>query len=287
MIRMRISLATLLCALLAGCASLQGFPTAARPGDTIGIALGWNAALSRQNASVLITPTAGPSVALPANDPRIRAVVRLYPDPVSRLLVGTETEQALGTNAQMYGRALLDHVTGQDKDWWLTMLFLDLPPELSPGFATITVTGLDGPVGPQPLIVEVLPGRGQPASLAGAGLDPAGTAELLGALERADHATVTFAGEAVPQSIQLELTHTPQVGKPWLVNPRGDLKNMSWSDDGATLKVILTASHAQALRHVNDLKFYIAGGLTDLRVKTLKIYDAQGRPMAGILAVVQ
>lgn len=286
--RLTRTIGTLLaCLLLDACTAISPFPSAARPGDTVALPVGWNAELSRQTASVTITPTAGSPITYAGNDPRIRAVVRLYPDPVSRLVVGTETGQGLGTSANTHGGALLDQVTAGDKDWWLTVVILDLPPGLAPGPASLAISGPNGPLAPQPVILEVLPEPGQAASLAGAGIDPKAAGEMLAALERAEHATVVFAGEVVPQSVQLELTHTPQVGTPWLVNPRGDLKNLSWSDDGTTLKVILTASHAQALRRPSDLKFYIAGGLAELQVKSLKAYDAVGRPLAGLQVAIE
>lgn len=277
----------LLCLGVAGCAATQSFPPAARPGDTIALAVGWNKSLTRQATTITLTPSVGAPITYGPSDPRLRAVLRLYPDPVSRLVIGTETQQALSVNAASHGGKLLEQVTGQDKDWWMTVVALDLPASLPPGPAAITITGPEGPVTPQPILVEILPQIGTPASLAGSGLAPGDTADLLASLERAEHATLTFSGSVVPHAIQLEITRTAGVGKSWVVNPRGDLKNLSWSDDGTTLRIMLTPTHGQTLADLSQFKVYIAGGVTGLQVKSLKACDSRGNRLPGIVAEIQ
>jgi hypothetical protein len=282
-----VVLGVVLAGLVGGCAAIHPFPTAARPGETIALAVGWNKTLSRQDATITIAPSAGQPIVLPPSDPAIRAVLRLYPDPASRLVVGTETQQGLDVNAQTYGDMVLEQVTAQDRDWWLTTVYLDLPSSLPPGYAAITVAGTAGPVMAEPAVVEILPGVGTPARFAGPGVSVVQSGEFLAALERAQHFTVSFSGSVVPHAVSLELTRTPGVGKPWLVNPRGDLKNLAWSDDGTQLKVLLTPSHGQALPHLADFKFYVAGGLAGIQVKQLKAYDVQGKPVPGISAAIE
>ncbi len=274
----------LLCIGVTGCAAVQSFPAAARPGDTIALAVGWNKILSRQNMTITITPAVGGPIIYEPGDARVRAVIRLYPDPVSRLIVGTETQQGLGSGADAYGALLAEQITRQEKDWWQTMVYVDLPPSLPPGAATVTITGPDGPATPQPLAVEILPGIGSPATFGGGVGTPGDIAPVLASLERAEHVTMTFTGSTVPQVIQVELLRTPEVGKPWLVNPRGDLKNLAWSDDGSRLRVLLLPTHGQTLGDLAHFKFHIAGGVTGLQVVSVKAYDSQGKPVLGIAA---
>lgn len=274
----------LLCLASAGCVALQTFPPAARPGDTVALGIGWNKELSRQAVTVTITPNGATPITYAPGDARIRAVVRLYPDPLSRLVVGTETDQSLGVNAQTHGARLAEKVTGADREWWQTTVVLDLPASLPPGLAAVAISGPDGALTPQPLQVEILASAGSPTVL---GLEGGEAAELLAGLERAEHYTVTFSGPTVPHSIQIELLRTAGVGSPWVVNPRGDLKNVAWSDDGARLRILLTPTHGQTLADLSHFKFYVAGGVAGLRVAGLKAYDIAGRPIVGIAATAQ
>ena len=157
----RLILVVLLWLGLASCAGTQTFTTAARAGDTVALAVGWNKAIARQNITVTITPSSGPVVTYRPNDPNVRAVVNLYPDPVSRLVVGTETQQGLGYNANEHGNSLTTNVTNQDRDWGETIVLVNLPTSLLSGTtANISITGPDGPVTAQPITVDILPGAG-------------------------------------------------------------------------------------------------------------------------------
>jgi hypothetical protein len=268
----------------AGCIGLQTFPPAVRSGDTVALPVGWNTDLSRQTLTVTIAPSAGDPVTYEPGDPRVRAVVRLYPDPLSRLVVGTEIAQGLGVNAHTHGARLAEQITGADREWWQTTVVLDLPPALPPGPAVVTLAGPSGSITSQPLRLEILPGLGGPTAL---GLDPAETAELLTTLERAEHVTVTFSGPTVPYSIHAELLRTPGVGTPWVANPRGDLKNVAWSDDGTRLRVVLTPAHGRTPADLSHFRFYVAGGVTGLRVLSVKAYDITGQPIVGLSATIR
>ena len=87
-------------------------------------------------------------------------------------------------------------------------MYLDLPPDLPSGPATIALEGPDGFVTPTPVVIEILPGTGKPM-LIGPGENPVESANLFASLERAEHATVAFSGPAVPHAIHVELTRTP------------------------------------------------------------------------------
>lgn len=280
----RLSLLALIMVLAAGCATTTSFPTAARPGDTIIVPVGWNKNLTRKNITVTITPSSGSPVTYSPNDPNVQAVVNLYPDPVSRLIVGTETQHGLGYDADTYGASIGAQLTNQDKDWYNTVIYLRLPSTLPSGSAAIDVVGPEGPINQQPALVEIIPGSG---TLPSGPLSPQEMANLLGSLERADHYTVTFTGSTVPHSIQLEMAYSLGSGKAWVVNPRGDLKNLLWTDTGSNLRVMLTPSNGQTPEHISHFKFYVAGNITGLKTTHLRAYDVFGNLIPEIKAVIQ
>ena len=268
-----------------GCTATRSFPVAARPGDMVILPVGWNKNLTRQNITVTITPSSGSPVTLGPNDPNIRAVVNLYPDPVSRLIVGTETNQDLGVGATTYGASIQQETTGQDKDWWETVVYVRLPATLPAGNAAIDVAVPQGLITAQPIQVEILPISGTTT-----GTDPFSSADIeqqLASLERADHYTVTFTGSAVPHSIQVELSYIAGIGKPWVINPRGDLKNLAWTNAGSFLKVMLTPANGQTPGHLSHFKFYVAGNITGLQVMNVRAYDIFGNLIPNISASVQ
>ncbi|MFA5027202.1 MAG: hypothetical protein WC713_04955 [Candidatus Methylomirabilota bacterium] len=279
-----IAVGALVVLVLAGCTGIQTFPTAARPGDTVLLPLGWGAALGRESVTVTVLPAAGSPVTLGPGDPRIRALVRLYPDPASRLIVGSETGQGLGVNAAAYGALLQQRITGADREWWLQVLCLDLPPGLPAGPATLVVAG---PAGEQRVSLEILEGSGLPAGLASFGLDLSRAAGALATLERAPHTTMRFQGPRAPHAIQATLARSPGVGAPWLVNPRGDLKNMAWSDDGTTIRVLLTATGGRPLPDLVDFTILVAGELAGLRIDGVRAYDRSGSVIPGITASLE
>ena len=82
---------------LSGCSGKQTFSTAVRAGDTVSHTVGMQTGVSRDNLTITFTPTTGgASISYLPGDSAIRAVVNLYPDPVSRIIVGGETGQDLG-----------------------------------------------------------------------------------------------------------------------------------------------------------------------------------------------
>lgn len=266
------------------CATTNSFPTAARPGDTIILPVGWNQSLIRQNITITITPSSGSPIIYGPNDPNVRAVVNLYPDPVSRLIVGTQTHQGLNYDADIYGASIDAQLTNQDKDWYNTIVYLRLPSTLPPGSAAIDIIGPEGPITQQPAFVEILPSAG---GQAGDPLAPQEMTNLLGSLERAEHYTVTFTGSVVPHSIQLEMAYSLGTGKAWVVNPRGDLKNLLWTDTGSNLRVMMTPANGQTPEHLTHFKFYVAGNITGLQVTLLRAYDIFGNLIPGVSASVQ
>ena len=135
---------------LAGCVGTSAFTTAARPGETIALAAGWNQQLTRNDLTVVITPASGSPVTYNPGDARVRTIVQGYPDPVSKLLVSdrsgvTYPDAGLpnnGFSASGYNTLppsfgnIVRGQTGNENDWSDTIVFLDLPATLAPGQAS-------------------------------------------------------------------------------------------------------------------------------------------------------
>lgn len=295
-----------LTAWLAACVGGQTFTPMARQGDTVALAAGWQKNLLRQNLTVTITPASGASITYPPNDPRVRSIINMYPDPVSRAVVGTMTKQDLGYDSTLTGSLINNSVTSDsntgehDNDWWQTIILIDLPSALPTGNTIIALTDSAGAI-IKPASLTIVPGTGS-SNLFNA-YNPATTnplnllqywPNLLASMERADRFTVLFnsyldasGNIVIPHSIHMTLTHTPNVGKTWVVNPRGDLKNVVWNDDGSNITVMLTPANGATLKQLLNFKFYIAGGITGLTLTGMKAYDINGNLMPGITASVQ
>lgn len=276
---------------LGGCTGTQTFGTVARAGDTVALPIGLKKNLKRQNLTVTITPATGNPVIYAPNDSKIRGVVNLYPDPVSKTVVGTATKQDFDVNANATTGALIKAYVTQDNDWWQTTMLLDLPLTISTGKATISIADSGGTV-IKPISVEILAGIGATNNFdvytTWGGTYPVLNAfpMLIRSMERADNYTIAFVGPTIPHALQVEFTHTTGAGVPWISNPRGDIKNVTWTDNGTTLKVMVAPTAGVTLQTVSDLKFYITGGVTGLAQTSLKAYDITGSPITGVTATV-
>jgi hypothetical protein len=98
--------------LLQGCVAIQSFPTVARAGDTITLALGSAEGMTKNNTTVTYTPDSDPGnpIAIPSNN--IRAIIPIYPDKRSKAWVESAASG-------------IDNATGHSA--WLTVMVLDLP----------------------------------------------------------------------------------------------------------------------------------------------------------------
>lgn len=278
---------------LTGCAGQLPLTPTARAGDTIELGAGWKQKFDRNSLTVTITGSDSNVRTYLPNDPAVRAVINLYPDPLSYLVVGTRTGNDLGYGFT-YGTRINSIFTSNDPDWWQTSIFLDLPSDLPAGTATVEFQSTNGEAyGPIP--VEIVPGVGSPSPF---------KAEILGdmqsvqmhAMEREPSFTVQFSGGTVlPAAIQLDLVHNPDAsvggtGTAFAVNPRGEVKNLVWSDNGTSMRVIL--SPARGSTTVSDwkgFKFYVTGGISGVQVQanSVKAYDANGNLVTGVVATIQ
>jgi len=269
--------------MLGGCVGARTFHEIARAGDTVAVAAGWKHHFTRDNITVTITPSSGAPIVLPPNDPAIRAVVNLYPDPVSSILVSQETGQDITPYARTYADMVSGTFTQGDKDWWQTSVFVDLPPNLPVGNTAIDITTAQGESATS--VVEIVSGTGSPNTFQTT-FTPLNDNQLL-SMQRAGHYTVNISGSTVPYAVQLDLVHAPDVdhggaGKAHVINPRGDIKNVSWRDDGSNLRVMLMPAKGVALGNMKDFKFYVAGGVTGLNIISVKAVDTNGNPVAGV-----
>lgn len=276
-----------ICMLLAGCSGMQTFSASARAGDTTIVAAGWKKNFSRDEITVTITPSSGaPFVYLPG-DPAIRAVVNLYPDPLSSLIVSDRSDQDITTSAQIYSYLITFNADG-DRDWWETTVYLDLPDTLPPGEALITIENMQGDSVSSSINIVDGPGQSDEfLTKTNGALRP----EQLVSLERVSHYEVTISASIVPYAVELRLSHNPDnlnggVGQAHVINPRGDIKNVSWNGDGHSLRVLLTPVNSMQLDDVMDFKFYVAGGIEGLIVDDVIAVSETGSLLSGVSAIV-
>jgi hypothetical protein len=290
---------SILTLLVEGCGGLETLPSSARAGDTIVLATGWKQGFDRNQLTVeIVDPDGITTYQYLPNDPAIRAVVNLYPDPVSWLVTSTRTGSAGSSGFEyLYGNWLNANWTNNDPDWFQTTVFLDLPATMnSTGTAYISFSSTGGETyGPVP--VEIIPGAGSPAIFNAQGTSYLNQ-DALHSLERADHQVVTFSSTTTtpifPAAIEVTLLHNTGIGNAFVINPRGETKNLFWSDDGTTLKVIMLASGDGTwldpnLNNMlyNYYKFYITGGITGVIVQNVNAYDKNGNTLPQITASVE
>ena len=273
-----------------GCSGTRTFHDYARAGDTVAVAAGWKENFSRDRITVYITPSdGGPDIVLGPNDPAIRAVVNFYPDPLSSMVVSERTRQDVTPFAQTYGGLINTQFTDGETDWFQTMVFVDLPTSLPTGFTSVYIDEPGGNFVQSGL--EIVAGVGTPNAFTAASAGEL-SRNHLAAMERTSHYKVSFSGTTVPYAIQLDFTHDPDVssggvGKAYAVNPISGVKNVSWNDDGSSLRVILTPAANVALDGFSDFRFYIAGGIQNLSAPTTTAYDINGDDVLGVVASVE
>lgn len=269
-----------------GCAGAKTFQEVARAGDTVALAAGRKQNFSSDNITVTVTPPVGVATVYAPNDPAIRAVINLYPDPLSSILVSKQIGHDLTPFAQTYAN-VTNTLTNGDPDWWQTTVFIDLPDTLPVGITTIDISNPQGEYAQS--TVEIVSGAGTTGTFESDGgpLYP----EQLAALKRVAHNTITFSGSTVPYAIQLDLSHNPDAahggtGYSHVVNSRGDIKSVEWSDTGTNMRIILLPAKSQTLTAMTSFKVYVTGGITNLGLVGVKAFDSSGNPVSGITASI-
>jgi len=277
----------LLTTILAGCSGVQTFQSTLRAGETAAVAAGWKHNFSRDNITVTVTPSIGAPIIYLPDDPAVRAVVNMYPDPLSSMVISDETNQDITPFAQTYALGTSFYTSG-DKDWWQTVVFVDLPDSLPTGLTNIEISNSAGDSATSSL--NIIDGIGQAEIFE---IDQNGPMSMnqFSSLERVDHFVISFSASVIPHAIQINLSHDPDaatggVGKAYVSNPRGDLKSIMWNDDGSNLQVLLTPTQIQPLSSMTDFKFYVSGGITNLIANNIVAVDINGAPLTGVTANV-
>ncbi len=226
----------------------------------------------------------GPDVVYGPNHDAIRTVINFYPDPISSMVVSDRIQQDITPGARTYAAVNTSNYTDDVRDWWETVVFLDLPADLPLGRTWVAIRDPSGEVAKSRL--DIVGGVGSPNSLSAENLGGLNR-QYLAALERASFHEVSFSGDTVPDAIQLEMSHDSGVGSAYAVSPISGVSNLAWSDDGATLRALITPAADGQIRSISDFKFYVAGGLQNLTVTGIQAFDTNGDVVPGIVANVR
>lgn len=284
---------------LLGCASYQTFHHLARSNDTVILVAGWKKSFTRDSIRVTFTDFNDVVTVYDPGDPGIRAVINMYPDPLSNMVVSKETGLEISPGALDFSRYINENITDNDNDWWQTIVILNLPDLMALGQADITIEVID-PLTSSVIestysTVEIVDGVGEPNPFSaqypwGGSFDL--TDDLVRNLERAGHYQVNITGgTGIPAAVTVEMTHSPDidnggVGRVSIVNPTGDIKNIHWSKNGTGVKVILLPTASGAISNMVDYKFYVSGGIENLSVSSVTAYDQFGVEMPAIVATI-
>jgi hypothetical protein len=279
--------ATLALAALNGCAGTNTFQQVARAGDTVAMAAGWKQNFTHDTITVTIHGSDGSTYVYLPNDPAVRAIVNLYPDPLSSILVSPQIGTNLTPFAQTYALTTNTFTNG-DSDWWQTTVFIDLPTNMPVGNGYIEIATDAGEYARSS--IAIVSGTGTRGTF---DANPNGpmTPTQLASLERVSHQTVSFSGSTVPYALEVRLSHAPDAahsgsGYVHVVNTRGDVKSANWNDTGTELRVVLMPAKQQALGDLVDFKFQVAGGIANLSVVSVTACDSNGATVSGISASI-
>ena len=282
---------------LVGCAGHQTFNHLARSNDTVAVAAGWMQTFSRDWLKVTITDINGTETIYDVGDPNIRAVINMYPDPVSNIVVSREAAYNTSPGAATYAEQVNYNYTGYDNDWWQTMVLVNLPDNMALGEATILIESID-PVTSMTIetassVVEVVDGGGAPHPFTAYypwGVPFGLSSDQVMTLERASHYQIDFSGGGeIPAAISVELTHDPGidnggVGRVVVVNPTAVQKNIHWVDDGVKTKVIILPTTSAGFTRMVDFKFYVSGGVENLFVSDVRAFRQNGEEIFTVSA---
>lgn len=272
---------------ITGCTGQNSFSDYARAGDTVALAVGWKTNFNKKNITVTITPSVGADIVIPANDPAIRASVNMYIDPVSSAVVSREVGKDQTFQAGLYG-GLINGITTDDNDWYQTTVLLDLPSTLPTGLTSITIANSQGETATSTL--EIIPGTGTPHGFvanSGTAINPL----MFTSLQRTTNYAVTFDSATLPYAIEVVLLHDADeanggTGTALAINHLGVKKNLAWNDDGTSMTAILTPATDNAIGHMNDFKFYVAGKIQNLSISSIQGYDINGVSVDGVTGTV-
>lgn len=125
-------------------------------------------------------------------------------------------------------------------------------------------------------IVTIVDGIGEPSPFSAKypwGSPFSLTSVHLKGLERSSHYQIYFAGTEIPAAVSLEVTHAD--GSAFVANPTSKIKNIHWTDNEATAKVIIMPTTPSGFSSLSDLKFYVCG-VDDVAVSSFQAFDQNG-----------
>lgn len=268
--------------IIGGCVAVKTFPNNVRAGETAVISAGWKHHFSANNITVTITPSVGVPIVYWPGNPAIRGVVNFYPDPLSSILVSKEIGQNITFNALTYEFYIANVFTNGDRDWWQTSVYVDLPTTLPLGPATIDITNPEGESVSS--VVQIIDGIGSPDEFDGEFVGVLGS-DHIAAMARVDNYSVSLNGSTVPYAAQLKLSHS--AASTHVVNPRGDIKNVSWSDNSGILNIIVTPAKGALLSDMKDFKIYIYADTGPVTINTVEAFDIDGNIVPGVTATIE
>jgi len=288
--QLRIYLPILVALVITGCGGSKTFNDYARAGDTVAVAGGWQQNFNRENISITIKQGVGPGsqivATIPQGDAAIRGSINLYADPLSSIIVSRETGIEFTPFANTYQQTISSNFTSGDKDWYQTTVFVDLPANLGLGVHQVIVQNSQGQTFSSN--VEIIDGTGSPSTFSAVNSTELSPEQIAG-ISRLPHFTVDFTGTTIPHAIELTLAHDPDstaggTGKAYAVNPIGYKKNLSWTDDGTQMKVILIPTTSTTPDNIRDYKFYVTGAVNNLIVSSIAAYDLNGDSVVNVQA---
>ena len=284
----------LLATALSGCTGARTFHDYARAGDTIAIGAGWKHHMQRDNIEVTITDANDIETTYEKGHPAVKASINLYPDPISSLVISDRIGEHVTPSSLGYAQLINSQATDNDRDWWETVIFVDLPDPMALGEATIDIVDLNSPANETASsIVTIVPdetstGTGGTAN-AFSFSQPPFILDMVDShfqsMERVNHYIVRFSGPTLPHAIQIDLTHDSDEahggnGIPYVVNPIGHIKSLTWAQtgtNGTDLRVIMMPARDGEISTMNDFKFYVAGGVENLAMGSVQAFNSEGR----------
>ncbi|MFK5948420.1 MAG: hypothetical protein QM500_06585 [Methylococcales bacterium] len=273
--------------ILSGCAGTHSFPNRVLAGETVTIGAGWKHDFSRNNVTVRFIPEIGPEVVYMPGDPAVRAILNLYPDPLSGMVISQQIAANINAGSKSHGDVINWNYTGNDNDWWQSTVFVDVPASLSVGAAEVEITNQVGDKATS--LIEVIGSGGGPDAFIAEGLGDV-TSFYFNSLERIDHYVITINSATIPAAIQLELAATNFSG--YVTQGRGEAASLNWAKNGDMYTIILTPTTEASVTKMQDFKVYIAvtGGVAGMAnlslVGAVQAFDNDGEPIDGVAASI-
>lgn len=287
-------IAGLLVLLMTGCAGDFTFHKEARAGDTVALPIGWKPNFRHNNITVYIKESyeTWGDVINPEDPSLVQAVVNLYPDPLSSLVVSGRTQLDMTPSALTYSNQVTNTFGNGEQEWGQTTVFLNLPYTMATGEALIEIDDDTGDF--VVLKVNIVPGTGTRHDFSAQNLGSL-SAKQLTSLERINHKTISFSGTQIPYAIEINLSHDPDVdadpangnGRAYLAAKISNKLSLSWTDDGTSLKAIIMPSNGIQPADIRDFKFYVTGGISGLNINSVSAFDQSGAEILDTVAVIE